>query len=118
MKVRSPSLKEVDIVELVKFDGELECGLQVGHGVCEQQARARAARRAMPRPLPGRGAHGAAHRIRGTARTALHDHTRLASSTRAPDHAPAGTDVRRAVPEPGIHFLIASSAHAPRPSRT
>lgn len=28
----SPSLEEVDIVELVEFDGELEGGLQVAHG--------------------------------------------------------------------------------------
>lgn len=58
----SPSLEEVDIVELVEFHGELECGLQVAHGVCGEQARARAARRAMPRPLPARTAHGA-HRM-------------------------------------------------------
>lgn len=75
----SPSLKEVDIVELVEFDRELEGGLQVAHGVCEELARARVARRAMPRPLPARATHGGltASAAHCTHCTALHDHTRL-----------------------------------------
>lgn len=133
----SPSLKEVDIVELVEFDRELEGGLQVAHGVCEELARARVARRAMPRPLPARATHGGltASAAHCTHCTALHDHTRprpgpgtalrlaLAlcragpSGARRPDAA-AATDVRLTVREPGIHFLIAASAHARRPLRT
>lgn len=63
---RLPSLKEVDIVELVEFDGELEGGLQVAHGASEGRARARAARRAMPRPLAGRPHRAAPTAARGT----------------------------------------------------
>lgn len=132
----SPSLKEVDIVELVEFDRELEGGLQVAHGVCEELARARVARRAMPRPLPARATHGGSPHQQLTARTALHCTTtpgsgpapalrcgwrwrsvgrvRLARAT----NAAAATDVRLTVREPGIHFLIAASAHARRPLRT
>lgn len=63
-------------------------------------------------------------------RTALHSTTpaQLAAALRArrrraglgrarPDAA-ADTDVRLTVREPGIHFLIAASAHAPRSSQT
>ena len=140
--MRSPSLKEVDIVELVKFHGELEGGLQVAHGSCEELARARAARRAMPRPLPARKAHAGtgltawarthartalttpALRTPHSTRPALRDagsptvgRVRGSTDARRPN-APADADVRLTVREPGIHFLIAASAHAPRPSRT
>lgn len=96
--MRSPSLKEVDIVELVEFHGELEGGLQVAHGLCEEQARARAARRAMPRPLPARSAHAAARPgLTAWARTHCTDHTRTLA-LHAPGAARCGLGNCRAGP--------------------
>lgn len=122
----SPSLKEIDIVELVEFDGELEGGLQVGHG-WSGSARARAARRAMPRPLAGRrrpgprGAGGAHRRYMH----ALHGHEttpRYARCSAGRGPLARDTRLRRACgPQCGKREFILSTAvrmrAAPSPCR-
>lgn len=79
-------MKEIDIVELVKFHGELEGGLQVAHG-SSVEARARAARRAMPRPLAARTHRPEPYGALGA--HSLHNSPhRLSHSTATQDHTP------------------------------
>lgn len=91
MQASSPSLEEINIVELVEFDAELEGGLQVAHGARGVAGpRARGAECAMIVPTGPPGACRSLH----TAHRTTADHTRRREP---PQQTRAATGVRLTV---------------------